>query len=838
MLTVKRHRGRLNVITAMTAVLAMMACMMGGFIAPAPALAAEITVTSLNDGGPGSLRQAILNANSNPGADVIVFPPGLNGTIALQSQLLAITDDLTIRGSGAELITVSGQNQHRIFRVNSGTVRISGLTLRNGRSLGNSGANGQDRGGGGGGGAGAGGALLIMGGSVFVDDLAFTDNEARGGNGGESLNSVPGDAGGAGGGGLDGTGGGSGGNPGGAGGDFAGGGGGSTYFSYGYRGANGGSGGYGGGGGGGGGGGAGGTSGGGGTGGFGGGAGGNGVNIPIFDGGGGGGGAGLGGAVFVNTGSLVITNSTFIGNTVSGGTGGPGAGNGEGYAHAIFNRSGTVAAGGVIFSNDTNHTYGTIAALSPPVLSGVSPAAAASGDTVTITGQNLWGATIVNLGGVPADSFTVVSDTEIKAVVDTGASGGTVAVTTPGGTATLNGSLFTSNNADLGDLQVNPGSISPAPFSPKTVAYAVYTPEVLRSIDVAATPADLSATLTINGQPATSSVPTAVYLDQGANLIPVVVTAEDGVTQKAYIISVNGTVSDADLENLMIDEATVDGFNPDKTGYEMDVNNQVTKIDLKATPSDGKALVLVNGSILPAGTPRTIDLNPGTNTITIMVVAQNASTKTYTININRRAALAISTASLPIGIVAMEYRAALSTGGGAGGYTWSASGLPASLSLDPGSGVITGTPTAADIGTHTVDVTVTDSDGATATAAFTLQINLGCGNGSYLIEPEVDPTYAAGLIADGIPTMTVNNGVSGFKYFSVTVTPVTGHTGKETAVFVHLRNGTQLGIAAVRADFDMDDNAQAAFNVRPGDLVKAYIVDQLTNDPDTNPVVL
>src|SRR5262249_3442311 len=52
------------------------------------------TVLNLNDGGSDSLRAAIAAANANPDADVIRFANGLNGTIALTSQL-SITDDVT-----------------------------------------------------------------------------------------------------------------------------------------------------------------------------------------------------------------------------------------------------------------------------------------------------------------------------------------------------------------------------------------------------------------------------------------------------------------------------------------------------------------------------------------------------------------------------------------------------------------------------------------------------------------------------------------------------------------------------------------------------------------------
>ena len=49
------------------------------------AYAATFTVTNLNDSGPGSLRQAILDANAAAGDDTIVFQSGLSGTITLTS---------------------------------------------------------------------------------------------------------------------------------------------------------------------------------------------------------------------------------------------------------------------------------------------------------------------------------------------------------------------------------------------------------------------------------------------------------------------------------------------------------------------------------------------------------------------------------------------------------------------------------------------------------------------------------------------------------------------------------------------------------------------------------
>jgi len=108
----------------------------------------------------------------------------------------------------------------------------------------------------------------------------------------------------------------------------------------------------------------------------------------------------------------------------------------------------------------------------------------------------------------------------------------------------------------------------------------------------------------------------------------------------------------------------------------------------------------------------------------------------------------------------------------------------------------------------------------------------------YIVTAANDDNYNNGQTADGIIMMTVQDGISGFKYFSVNITSVSPHEGSEVVVFVHLRDGIQLAINATKADFDMVNNAEAGFNIKSGDVVKAYIVDDLTNAVDRNPVIL
>lgn len=108
----------------------------------------------------------------------------------------------------------------------------------------------------------------------------------------------------------------------------------------------------------------------------------------------------------------------------------------------------------------------------------------------------------------------------------------------------------------------------------------------------------------------------------------------------------------------------------------------------------------------------------------------------------------------------------------------------------------------------------------------------------YTVTVAQDAAYIIGETQDGIKTMTVNEGQSGLKYFGVSVSPMVKHQGNETVVFTHWRNGTEVEINATIADFDVVDNAKSGFNVQPGDVIKVYVVDCLSNAVDSMPIIL
>lgn len=146
--------------------------------APAAARTIEVEADFILTNGNSplcELDEAILSANDDfpvggcdrgDGADVIVFD--VEGTIELPEELPTIEEDLTIRGPGADQLTLDAEQVGRILRVAPGvTLTLEGVTLANGAVPG-----------------GNGGALLLEPGStVVLRDCRITGSQAANGGG-------------------------------------------------------------------------------------------------------------------------------------------------------------------------------------------------------------------------------------------------------------------------------------------------------------------------------------------------------------------------------------------------------------------------------------------------------------------------------------------------------------------------------------------------------------------------------------------------------------------------------------------------------------------------------
>lgn len=135
-------------------------------LAVAPARAATLQVTNAANSGPGSLRSALLTANSNGVGDVVRVET--TGTVQLLSPLPPLSTAIEIRGPGASAFIVrrNSGGAYPVFWVFDGVkAAISGIGIQNGRPQTNSG-----------------GGILNQG-TLTLSAVALTMNRATGGVG-------------------------------------------------------------------------------------------------------------------------------------------------------------------------------------------------------------------------------------------------------------------------------------------------------------------------------------------------------------------------------------------------------------------------------------------------------------------------------------------------------------------------------------------------------------------------------------------------------------------------------------------------------------------------------
>ena len=165
-----------------------------------------------------------------------------------------------------------------------------------------------------------------------------------------------------------------------------------------------------------------------------------------------------------------------------------------------------------------------------------------------------------------------------------------------------------------------------------------------------------------------------------------------------------GTVGTAYSATLMASGGT--------TPYTWSITSGTLPAGLSLAPSTG----------IISGTPTAAS----SASITVQIKDASAFTKSATlaITVAATAQLAITTATLPNGQVGQAYSATLAATGGKLPYTWSLTTgtLPAGLTLNASTGMITGTPTATASGT-TLAFKVTDSSAQTKSASLVLNVS-------------------------------------------------------------------------------------------------------------------
>lgn len=283
------------------------------------------------------------------------------------------------------------------------------------------------------------------------------------------------------------------------------------------------------------------------------------------------------------------------------------------------------------------------------------------------------------------------------------------------------------NTADLANLQTSAGPIAPV-FSPSVQNYTASTGFTTTQATITVTPADSTATITINNQAAQSGQAAGPFnLNVGSNTFTIVATA-GSAGSKTYTLVITRTPADTDanLTNLSVSAGALNpGFDPTITNYVVNAPNSTTSTTVTATVARSTSSLTINGNPAISGQAAgPFNLNVGANLVTVIVTAQSGATRQYQVTINRSgngdanlANLSVSAGPLNPGFNPNTPAYSLTVP-----FTTTSTTVTATVSTSTSTVAINGSPATSGqafgpislpVGTTTIPVTVTAQDSST-----------------------------------------------------------------------------------------------------------------------------
>ena len=204
-----------------------------------------------------------------------------------------------------------------------------------------------------------------------------------------------------------------------------------------------------------------------------------------------------------------------------------------------------------------------------------------------------------------------------------------------------------SNEARLLSLVVNGGTDQqPTPFVPSTTTYSWSIPEGTKNFTITPTAVDANATIMVNGKATASGAASEPIVTTQANTtIQVVVTAQDGSTQKTYTLKITDynyikKSDNADLASLKVNYGQIaPNFNPTVLEYEVYVKPTAMSLGVTPRAASSKAKVEVKAGSLKLtqyNDAYTASLLEDEVTFTIQVTSEDGkNVKTYTLHVYR-----------------------------------------------------------------------------------------------------------------------------------------------------------------------------------------------------------
>lgn len=249
----------------------------------------------------------------------------------------------------------------------------------------------------------------------------------------------------------------------------------------------------------------------------------------------------------------------------------------------------------------------------------IAATAETAGTTISINGTPFISGNNINI--------PMIVGTNNVYVVSTAEDGSTIK------TYTLNINRIGSGDVSFSSVAITTGAI----FKHTGNTFTTSVNPTTSSVKLKLTLADTNSRMTINGIATTSGAESASVALIGASTnINVVVTGQDGVTTRAYTITVTKDGStNVSLASILINPnstLTLSGNN-----FTTSVSSSLTSVKLKVNTADANATVQINGDLTPDGTESApIALTSSSTLINVVVVAEDkVSTRNYTVTVNK-----------------------------------------------------------------------------------------------------------------------------------------------------------------------------------------------------------
>ncbi|MBB1616513.1 IPT/TIG domain/outer membrane autotransporter barrel domain-containing protein [Pseudomonas sp. UMC65] len=445
-------------------------------------------------------------------------------------------------------------------------------------------------------------------------------------------------------------------------------------------------------------------------------------------------------------------------------------------AHAAGAVNVTIITPGGSATLTNGYTYAVPAPTVGPVSATVAANSSANSITLSLSGG---AATSVAVASAASHGTATASGTSISYTPTAGFSG------TDSFTYTATNASGTSSPATV-TITVTPPTLA---ITPTTLPNGTQSTAYSQTLSTSAGTAPYSYAITAGSLPAGMSLNTGTGTLSGTptaggafNLTITATDAYSATGSRAYTLLINGLPPVANaLSTTVAANSSANTIPLNITG------GAATSVAVASAPSHGSATA--SGTSI-SYTPTAGFSGADSFTYTATNASGTSSPATVSITVGAPS-ITLSPGSLSNGTAGTPYSATLNATGGAVPYSYSitSGSLPTGLSLNTGTGAISGIPSAA--GTSNLTITATDTNGATGSQAYSITINIqapvaSAGSATVAANSSANPiplSLSGGAATSVAVASAASHGTATASGTSISYTPTAGFSGADSFTY-------------------------------------------------------